>query len=71
VAEKVVTTGKIMSAGRMSLMSSEDREFEFTIRQQPADHTAVRRYTIQPLRDATDWREILGPPASPKEESRD
>ena len=60
-----------MSAGLMSLMSSEDREFEFTIRQQPADHTAVRRYTTHQLSDATDWREILVPTVSPGEEPRD
>jgi hypothetical protein len=34
------------------------------IRQEPADHTAVRTYTSQQLRDAVVWREILGPPAS-------
>ena len=60
-----------MSVGRMSLTSSDERGFEFTIRQQPADHTAVRRYSTQQLRDATDWWQILVPPVSPREESKD
>ena len=38
--------------------------FDEGIRQQPAEHTAVRTYTAQQLRDAIVWREILGPPVS-------
>lgn len=34
------------------------------IRQEPADKTAVARYTTQQLRHAVVWREILGPPVS-------
>jgi hypothetical protein len=32
------------------------------LKQEPADHTAVRGYSAQQLRDAMVWREILGPP---------
>jgi hypothetical protein len=32
--------------------------------QQPADHTATRAYTVQQLRQAMIWREILDPPVS-------
>jgi hypothetical protein len=38
--------------------------FDQRIRQEPAEHTAVRGYTPQQLRDAIVWREILGPPVS-------
>ena len=34
------------------------------IRQEPADKTATRGYTLQQLREAVVWREILGPPVS-------
>ena len=37
------------------------------IRQEPADHTAVRKYTPAQLRDAIVWREILGPPVSERD----
>ena len=30
----------------------------------PADKTATRGYTLQQLRKAVVWREILGPPVS-------
>lgn len=58
----------------------DHRAFDRRIRQEPADHTAVRRptpqqlgdaavhrYTPQQLRDAMVWREILGPPAALRE----
>jgi hypothetical protein len=38
--------------------------FDSQIRQEPADHTATRRYTLPELRRAVMWREILGPPIS-------
>ena len=44
--------------------------FDERIRQQPAEHTSVRTYTAQQLRDAVVWREILGPPVSLRDESR-
>ena len=43
------------------------RTFDTRIRQEPADHTAVRRYTPAQLRDAIVWREILGPPVSERD----
>ena len=47
---------------------SDHLAFDARIRQQPADHTAVRRYTPKQLRDAIVWREILGPPVSQRED---
>ncbi len=41
--------------------------FDARIRQEPADHTAVRRYTPAQLRRAIVWREILGPPVSERD----
>lgn len=41
--------------------------FDQRIRQEVVDHTAVRTYTAQQLRDAMVWREILGPPVSLRE----
>jgi hypothetical protein len=46
-----------------ALTPADHRKFDKKIRQEPADHTAVRKYTPQQLRDAVVWREILGPPA--------
>jgi hypothetical protein len=34
------------------------------VSQQPADHTATGAYSVQQLRDAMIWREILSPPVS-------
>jgi hypothetical protein len=36
--------------------------FDARIQPQPAEHTAARGYTMQELRDAMVWREILGRP---------
>ena len=47
---------------------ADHQAFDARIRQEPADHTAVRRYTQAQLRDAIVWREILGPPVSEREE---
>jgi hypothetical protein len=47
-----------------ALSKSDHKVFDAKIRQEPADHTAVRRYTPAQLRDAVVWREILGPPVS-------
>ena len=38
--------------------------FDQRIREEPADHTAAHAYTLQQLRDAVVWREILGRPVS-------
>jgi hypothetical protein len=50
-----------------ALGKADHRAFDISIRQEVADHTAVRRYTPAQLRDAIVWREILGPPASERE----
>jgi hypothetical protein len=47
-----------------ALGKADHKAFDAKIRQQVADHTAVRRYTSAQLRDAVVWREILGPPVS-------
>ena len=47
-----------------ALGKSDHTAFDARIRQEVADHTAVRRYTPAQLRDAIVWREILGRPVS-------
>jgi hypothetical protein len=47
-----------------ALGKADHKAFDVRIRQEVADHTAVRRYTPAQLRDAVVWREILGPPVS-------
>jgi hypothetical protein len=49
------------------LRKADHKAFDARIRQEPADHTAVRRYTPAQLRDAIVWREILGPPVSERD----
>jgi hypothetical protein len=49
------------------LTRADHARFDQRIRQEPADHTAVRRYTPAQLRDAIVWREILGPPVSERD----
>ena len=50
-----------------ALTRADHRRFDQRIRQEPADHTAVRRYTRAQLRNAIIWREILGPPVSERD----
>jgi hypothetical protein len=50
-----------------ALTKVDHTTFDTRIRQEPADHTAVRRYTTAQLRDAIVWREILGPPVSERD----
>jgi hypothetical protein len=50
-----------------ALGKADHKAFDAKIRQEAADHTAVRRYTPAQLRDAVVWREILGPPVSERE----
>ena len=50
-----------------ALTKADHKRFDAEIRQEPADHTAVRRYTPAQLRDAIVWREILGPPVSERD----
>ena len=47
-----------------ALSKADHKAFDAKVRQEVADHTAVRRYTPEQLRDAVVWREILGPPVS-------
>lgn len=51
-----------------ALNKADHRAFDARIRQEPADHTAVPRYTTAQLRDAVVWREILGPPVSERQD---
>jgi hypothetical protein len=70
-AEKIVARRIRAAAARDTAQSPVDHAaFDERIRQQPADHTAVRGYTAQQLRDAMVWREILGPPVSLRDKSR-
>jgi hypothetical protein len=51
-----------------AITRADHKRFDARIRQEPADHTAVRRrYTPAQLRDAVVWREILGPPVSERD----
>jgi hypothetical protein len=50
-----------------ALGKADHQLFDAKIRQEPADHTDVRRYTPAQLRDAVVWREILGPPVSDRQ----
>ena len=50
-----------------ALSKSDHTAFDARVRQEVADHTAVRRYTPAQLRDAIVWREILGRPVSERE----
>jgi hypothetical protein len=50
-----------------ALTTAGHKTFDRQIRQEPADHTAVRRYTTAELRHAIVWREILGRPVSERD----
>ena len=52
-----------------ALGKADHKAFDARVRQEVADHTAVRRYTPEQLRDAVVWREILGPPVSERDVS--
>ena len=64
-AEQIAAQRIRAAAARDTARSPVDHvAFDARIRQQPAEHTAVRTYTAQQLRDAMVWREILGRPVS-------
>ena len=64
-AEQIAARRIKAAAARDTAQSRVDHvAFDERIRQQPAEHTAVRTYTTQQLRDAMVWREILGRPVS-------
>ena len=50
-----------------ALGKADHKAFDARIREEAADHTAVRRYTPAQLRDAVVWREILGRPVSERD----
>ena len=50
---------------------AEHQAFDARIRQEPADKTATRAYSVKRLREAVVWREILGPPVSLQGEGED
>jgi hypothetical protein len=54
-------------ANARPLATADHRAFDARIRQEPADATATRAYSVRRLRDAVVWREILGPPISLRE----
>jgi hypothetical protein len=71
-AEEIESRRIKAAAARDVARSPVDRfDFNASIRQEPAEHTATRGYTTKQLRDAMVWREILGPPVSlrPEKES--
>ncbi|HET8835287.1 MAG TPA: hypothetical protein VFN08_11185 [Gemmatimonadales bacterium] len=69
-AEKVVEERRAAAEANLRPLSGADhRLFDDRIRQEPADQTAARAYTLKQLREAVVWREILGPPVSLREPS--
>lgn len=64
-AEQVAARRIAAAEARSGALTDADHSrFKQQIRKEPADHTAVRAYTAQQLRDAVIWREILGPPVA-------
>ena len=64
-AEQIVARRIQAAAERETAQAAADHPaFDQRIRQEPAEHTAVRTYTPKQLRDAVVWREILGRPVS-------
>ena len=67
-AEELVRRRIVAAEARSGTLTRADHKaFDKRIRQEPADHTAVPRYTTAQLRNAIVWREILGPPVSERE----
>jgi hypothetical protein len=64
-AEAIVAARVKAAEARSGALSSADHAaFDARIRVEPADATAVRQRSIDELRRAVVWREILGPPVS-------
>jgi hypothetical protein len=64
-AEQIVQRRLAAAEGHLTPLSAADHQvFDQRIRQEPADKTATRAYTMKQLRNAVVWREILGPPVS-------
>lgn len=69
-AERVVEQRLAAAEANLQPLSEADHQvFDQRIRQEPADQTAARAYTVRQLREAIVWREILGPPVSLRGES--
>ncbi len=56
-------------ANARPLDTADHRVFDARIREEPADATATKGYSMRRIRDAMVWREILGPPVSLREPS--
>ena len=56
-------------ANARPLGAADHLAFDARIRQEPADATSTKGYSMQRLRDAVVWREILGPPVSLRDTS--
>jgi hypothetical protein len=64
-AERVIARRLAAAEANAAPRTWADRvALDSRIRQEPADKTATRAYTVQQLREAVVWREILGPPVS-------
>jgi hypothetical protein len=69
-AERVIEQRRAAAEANLRPLSEADHHvFDQRIRQEPADKTATRGYTVRQLREAVVWREILGPPVSMRGES--
>jgi hypothetical protein len=70
-AEQVVRQRRAQAEARSGPIGTADHQrFDQRIRQEPADQTAVRPAgrSMERLRQAIIWREILGPPVSLRDE---
>ncbi|MDQ3516431.1 MAG: hypothetical protein M3403_06610, partial [Gemmatimonadota bacterium] len=67
-----IEAGRVAAAELRSgaLTRADHAAFDARIRQEPADATAVRPLTLEQLRAALVWREILGPPISLRDRER-
>lgn len=64
-AERVAERRRAAAEANLAPLGAADhRAFDQRVRQEPADKTATRAYTMKQLRGAVVWREILGPPVS-------
>ena len=70
-AERLVARRIAAGAKRSGPLTRADHlAFDQRIRQEPADATAVRRPSVEQLRRAVVWREVLGPPVSLRDRER-
>ena len=56
-------------ANARPLGAADHLAFDARIREEPADATATKGYSMRRLREAVVWREILGPPVSLRDSS--